>query len=202
MLFLADSNGKYDEIREESGCDVGQLITPLTRYKNHGLTFAIDNGAFKNFDAKAFRSLLERELTNRDKCLFVASPDIVGNARRTLELFNHWYPELSRWPIALVAQDGIENFDLPWASVRAVFIGGSTEFKLSNCAVDLIKTAKAMEKWVHVGRVNTPARYEFFDELGVDSFDGTGLSRYTHMREALKSPNLFKNLGPLGDNHR
>lgn len=42
-----------------------------------------------------------------------------------------------------------------------------------------------MEKWVHVGRVNTPGRFERFEMLGAHSIDGTGLSRYSWMRERI-----------------
>lgn len=55
----------------------GQLLTPLTRYSNAGGVFAIDNGAFSGFDSKSFAALLQRELPNRDRCLFVTCPDVV-----------------------------------------------------------------------------------------------------------------------------
>lgn len=38
---------------------------------------------------------------------------------------------------------------------------------------------------VHIGRVNTPGRFERFEKLGADSIDGTGLARYSHMRAAI-----------------
>jgi hypothetical protein len=79
--------------------------------------------------------------------------------------------------------------------IKAIFIGGSTDWKLSQHAVAIIKAAKALGKWAHVGRVNTPARFEYFEKLGADSIDGTGLSRYSWMREriwsAYNKPNLF-----------
>jgi len=86
MKFLVDTSpakmvGLAD--RELVG---GQLLTPLTRYSNFGGTFAIDNGAFSGFDKSAFKSLLEREWTNRERCLFVAVPDVVGSMARTLDL--------------------------------------------------------------------------------------------------------------------
>ena len=30
-----------------------------------------------------------------------------------------------------------------------------------------------------------PARFDHFEKLGADSIDGSGLARYTHMREAI-----------------
>lgn len=188
MIFLLDTNQDYDDAAAELGVDpsdVGQLLTPLTRYSNRGRQrFAIDNGAFAGFESKPFRSLLKREHDNRDRCLFVACPDVVGSARRTMEVYRHWAPQMRAdgWPVALVAQDGLEDLDIPWHEVKAVFIGGSTRWKLSEEAVAVIRAAQAMDKWVHVGRVNTPDRFERFLELGVDSIDGSGISQYSHMR--------------------
>jgi hypothetical protein len=62
-------------------------------------------------------------------------------------------------------------------------------------AAAIIKTAQALGKWCHVGRVNTPGRFEHFEALGADSIDGTGLSRYSWMRRAIYEkatrPGLF-----------
>lgn len=181
------------------GCPVEQLLTPLTRFtrQHPEAHFAIDNGAFARFDTLAFLSLLEREKHARHLCRFLAAPDVVASARRTLETFEHWRYKLTGWPLALVAQDGLEDLDIPWSGIEAIFIGGSTTWKLSKAAADVVKTAKCIGKWVHAGRVNTPARFEYFEELGADSIDGTGLSRFSWMRtriheQAIK-PNLFGN---------
>lgn len=150
---------------------------------------------FTRFNATAFESLLEREIDNIDRCRFVAVPDVVGSARRTLEVFDYWSNIIGFWPLALVAQDGQEDLPIPWSLIQAVFIGGTTEWKLGRYVPMIIKTAQALRKWVHVGRVNTPARFEYFEKLGADSIDGTGLSRFSWMREAIYreeiQPGLF-----------
>lgn len=197
MLILLDTPQDLDECGEELGSDVGELLTPLTRRKWKGRKFGLDNGAFASFSVDGFRRLLDRMLPHKKHCLFVAAPDVVGSAIRTLEVFEHWYPELRPWPIAIVAQDGAESLVLPWSRCSAVFVGGSTAFKLSIAAEQIIKAAQAMGKWVHVGRVNTPDRMDKFLALGVDSIDGTGLARYSHMRKAIKTglPLLQETLG-------
>jgi hypothetical protein len=166
---------------------VGQLLSPLTRYnlRDPNRPWAIDNGGFSSFNAKAFEALLEREQHHKDRCLFVTVPDIVGSARRTLEVFDHWKKRLTGWKLALVCQDGQEDLPLPWSEISAVFIGGTTTFKCSDHAAHIIKAAKALVKWTHVGRVNHAARFDHFGKLGVDSIDGTGIARFTHMREAI-----------------
>lgn len=172
---------------EELGCEVAQLLTPLTRFslqKPDG-KFAIDNGAYSRFDVKAFESLLAREYDRREQCLFVCAPDVVGSARRTLEIFGHWKESLTGWPIALVMQDGQQDLPIPWDEIDAVFIGGTTAFKDSPAAEQIVRAAKILGKWAHVGRVNNPARFDHFEKMGADSVDGSGIARYSHMRDAI-----------------
>lgn len=187
MIVLLDNGQDLKQCAAELGCDVGQLLTPLTRYtlRDPAMPWAIDNGAFAGFEEKSFLSLLKREEHHKANCLFVTAPDVVASARRTLEVFDHWKGRLQGWPIALACQDGQENMELPWDEIAAVFIGGSDKFKLSAEAGHIIKAAKILQKWAHVGRVNDPARFENFEKLGADSIDGTGIARYTHMREAI-----------------
>ena len=205
MYALLDTSHDLAIASQELGCPTGQLFSPLNGFlpKDGMELCGIDNAGFKGFDARAFERKLERLAHVKHLCKFVAAPDVivigphgpVGDARRTLEVFEHWYPRICDWPIALVAQDGQEHLPLPWDLISAVFIGGSTKWKLSHHAAAIIKAAKAMDKWAHVGRVNTPGRFEYFEELGADSIDGTGLSQYTWMRkriyEAATRPTLF-----------
>jgi hypothetical protein len=197
VIALLDTSEALDVCAMELGCAVKQLVTPLTgflRQKEHD-EFAIDNGAFAGFRQDKFLGILAREREVKHLCRFVVVPDVVADARRTLEVFDHWKYSLTGWPLAFAAQDGIENLPIPWKHITAVFIGGTTEFKVGDKAKAVIRAAQAMGKYVHVGRVNTPGRFEYFDSLGVDSIDGTGLSRYTHMREriwkAYNQPNLL-----------
>lgn len=74
---------------------------------------------------------------------------------------------------ALVAQNGIEDTDIEWSTFDALFIGGSTDWKLSQVVIDLIGEAKARGLWVHVGRVNSRRRYHWSMSHGADSSDGT-----------------------------
>ncbi len=172
---------------KELGLAVEQFLSPDKRFHRERIEsrFAIDNGAFAGFRADGFFSLLEQERPRRDLCRFVAVPDVVGSAIRTLEVFEHWRHKLTDWPLALVAQDGQEALPIPWELIASLFIGGTTEWKMSRHAEACIKAAKALGKWVHVGRVNTPGRFDYFERIGADSIDGTGLSRYSWMREAI-----------------
>lgn len=186
MIPLLDNGQDLNQCASELGCRVGQLLTPLTRYRLRSPElFALDNGGFKYPDPNGLLRLMEREHRHRDSCLFVACPDIVGSAQRTVEVFKVWRPKLDGWKVAFVCQDGQEHLPIPWEEIDAVFIGGSTAWKCSSHVEQIIKTAKLFGKWVHAGRVNDPIRYKHFEDLGVDSCDGSGLARYTHMREAI-----------------
>ena len=188
MKFLYDGPAKrLEELQPKHPVILGQLLTPLTSFRYLDCPFGVDNGAFSRFDAKRFSTLLKRQLAERSKCLFVAAPDVIGSARRTLEVFDTWGPRLEGWPVALVLQDGQEDLPVPWPLVAAVFVGGTTEWKMSKAAADLVKTALMVGKHVHVGRVNTPARFKYFADLGANTCDGSGVSRYNWMLERISA---------------
>lgn len=97
----------------------------------------------------------------RNRCVFVVAPDVVANAVATLDLFR-WYAwriQSLGFPVALVAQDGLEGLRWPptWA-YDALFVGGTTAWKLSAAADWCIRRAMQAGKWVHVGRVNSQRR--------------------------------------------
>ena len=133
MIAFLDTSEELSVCEAELGCTVQQLVTPLTRFtrQRKESMFAIDNGAFSGFKREAFLSLLAREYPDRGLCKFVAVPDVVASARRTLEVFDHWRYKLTAWPLALVMQDGQEELPIPWDGIEAIFIGGSTSWKMS-----------------------------------------------------------------------
>jgi hypothetical protein len=187
MIALLDNGQDLAECEAEIGVPVGQLLTPLTRYRlrDSERPWAIDNGGFSELDIPAFKALLAREAHHQSRCLFVSAPDIVGSAQRTIELFPRFLPMLEGWKVAFVVQDGQEMLPIPWDNCAAIFIGGSTNWKCSHHVVQIIRTAKLLGKHVHAGRVNDPNRFQHFEDLGVDTCDGSGLARYTHMRRAV-----------------
>lgn len=119
-----------------------------------------------------------------------------GDARLTAHRFEAWAPGLERrgLPVALVLQDGIDEpqcqlwLARTWHRLDAVFVGGSTGFKLGPVPARLLAEAKRRGLWTHVGRVNTRKRFDHFASLGtVDSIDGTQFARWrkTHLDEGL-----------------
>ena len=144
-----------------------------------GLLWGCDNAAFSGLDLPAFRRLLGR-VARQPRLLWVVCPDAVADAGRTLALWREWEPELraAGVPVAFVLQDGQEDRELPQAD--AYFVGGSTAFKLSEAAADLMGEAKQRGAWLHMGRVNSMRRLEHAWRLGCDSVDGSSYSRWHH----------------------
>ncbi len=178
-IMLDCSPAKILEYRELFKEDFWQLRTPLTNYaRAEGIPYGLDNGCFKLFSEKAWLRLVDQ--ARQDPPVFVTLPDVVGDALRTKELFDHFKRATEGLPRALVLQDGIQNVGIPWDDLAAVFIGGSTQFKSSPEAVAAARTAKILGKWVHLGRVNTAARARNWAGIA-DSGDGSGMSMYDHM---------------------
>lgn len=147
---------------------------------------AIDNSAYTNFEKDKYMGLIDK--IGDCPVQWITVPDVVGNAQLTRILWDYWQPELEGLPLAYVAQDGAEHFGVPWTSIRCLFIGGTTDFKLSLQAAKLIRHAKTLNKLVHMGRVNSDKRLRYAFHLGCDSVDGTGYQRYSkfHLRNGLR----------------
>jgi hypothetical protein len=113
------------------------------------------------------------------RCLFATAPDVVGDAAATLRRSERMLPLIrcyTGFSAALVAQDGLEDLDVPWEEFDALFIGGSTGWKLGPAARRLVAEAKQRGHWVHMGRVNSFKRLRYADAIGCDSADGTFLT--------------------------
>jgi len=173
-IMLDCSPKKIKEYSEKYNHDFWQLRTPLTNYALSGKPYGLDNGCYSRFPEKDWMRLISQ--AKEHPPVFACSPDIVGDAIRTLDLFAQFESKMIGLPRALVLQDGIGNHSIPWDKLTAVFLGGSDRFKISTEAVNACKTAKMLGKWVHIGRVNTPERVNNW--LGfADSLDGSGVSK-------------------------
>lgn len=165
---------------------LGWLKTPSNRNSIRSITnarvsWAADNDCFNGLKRAEYLAMLRQlACADRARLAFVTAPDVVADARATLTRFALWRPVLDYYelPIALVAQDGQEEMPVPWDAIRALFIGGSTRWKLGGHAAQLIREAHARGKWVHVGRVNTLRRMWLFSSLPVNSIDGTSFSKW------------------------
>lgn len=156
--------------------------TRLADTPAQGLLWAADNDCFNGgLDPVAYYDMLDA-CKGVPGCQWVTLPDVVCDPIETIRLMGVWHRGLLRrgLPMAFVAQDGMESLThrVPWHLVRCLFIGGSTEWKLSDAAAHLVRAAKRRGLLVHAGRVNSRRRYQHFAALGADSFDGTGACRF------------------------
>ena len=164
---------------EQPGC--GHLLTPSTG-GFEGLTtgtWACDNDCFNGFKPDAYVRMLDA-VRGRAGCVFVTATDVLEDWAETRSMFNTWQPIIAahQLPVAVVLQDGVTHHDIPWADIDGVFIGGSTDFKLSRHTASLSGYARAMGKWVHMGRVNSARRYRYASDIGCQSVDGSTFSWY------------------------
>lgn len=170
--------------------NLGILLTPRAGNKapEWGTVWAADNGCFTGFDDQQFRAFLKR-IKDRNDCKFVCSPDVVANHEETLGLWPKWSEIIRANGLrpAFVAQDGCTVRTVPW-DAGAIFIGGSTRYKLGESAAEILAEAHWRGRWTHMGRVNTGRRILYAAALGVDSVDGSSFSKWanTHLPWALR----------------
>ena len=147
------------------------------------LAWAIDNGAWgcyqrgMPFDAAAFGLVLERWGHGAD---WIVAPDIVAGGLESLALSLSWLPRLARLATTLIAvQDGMRPEDLrPHIGGRVgIFVGGSTAWKWRTLP-GWAALARSRGAHLHVGRVNSAKAIRACASLGVNSCDGTSMSRY------------------------
>lgn len=182
MKYLTGvTNDKAEPAFIERG--LGLMVQPGNSLHRRALRYpwwAADNGSFSDkwVEAKWMRWL---ELLPTERCLFAVAPDVYPDAAATLE--RSWpYFEIIRslgLPVALVAQDGAENMDLPWDDFDCLFVGGertpnpADEWKTSAAAEALVRRARNHGKWAHMGRVNSLERLRRAAAMGCQSADGT-----------------------------
>lgn len=180
MLYLANPCGPATITAMQAGL-LGFIDTPAQgNERPAGIVWAADNGCFgRGYPGdEAWLAWLHRNRHAADQCLFATAPDVVADARATVQ--RSW-PFLRRvrrlgYPVGFVAQDGLENLRVLWDEFDALFIGGSTDWKLGQWAADLAAEANERGKHVHMGRVNSLKRYRYAVSIGCHSVDGTYLT--------------------------
>lgn len=180
MRFFATASGP--KVCEAMDCGLlGQIATPAAGNRvEPGRQWCADNSVFagKYPGDEAFVAWLRQHRRIRKACQFVVAPDVVGDAQGTLDRSGPMLQRIRRlgYPVALAAQNGLEDLRVPWDSFDCLFIGGDTAWKLGPEARALTAQAKHYGKWVHMGRVNSWARLRYARQIGVDSADGTYLA--------------------------
>lgn len=177
-MYLANASSSMVRDAMRAGL-IGQMVTPAEGRKPlSGVSYAADNGRYgKGYpgDVQWFAWL---NSLPREHCLFAVAPDVVADAEATLRDSLPWLPRIRSlgFPAAFVAQDGLEDIEVPWDEFDVLFIGGTTQWKLSPNAARLAREAKDRGKRVHMGRVNSGRRKAIADLFECDTVDGTFLA--------------------------
>lgn len=184
MLIMPGNNGKW-MVHYWQGLygGLGHLYSPgYHRGPYEHLPYALDNGAYSlhlaglPFKPKKWHDMLEWAAKKKHRPMWVLIPDVVADARATLQSWVAYSPVVrnlfgSDMALAFAVQDGMEPSDVP-PDATVVFVGGTTEWKW-----------RTMDSWcknfprVHVGRVNSTPRLLMCDASGAESVDGTGWFR-------------------------
>lgn len=181
MLYLTGSIPQSDDGREAlRDLGIGVMAQPrsYSAATVTGWLWAADNGCFADaWDADLWLDWLDRMRTV-PRCLWAVVPDVVADAAATTDRFRQWAPIVRDlgYRVAYVAQNGATPATIPWPSIGCVFIGGDTDWKLSQHAEVIVHTARGYKVWSHMGRVNSERRMRIADSWGVDSCDGTFLA--------------------------
>jgi len=179
MLYFANPAGAdcLDAMRQGR---LAYIDTPRQGNRMpEGVTWCADSGIFgKNYVGdERYLAWLASHRSDRQLCRFATAPDVVGDAKATVERSAPFFEPIRSlgYKVAFVAQDGLENLSIPWDDFDALFVGGSTEWKLGREARRIVEQANEHGKWCHMGRVNSRRRIFYAYAIGCDSVDGTFL---------------------------
>ena len=156
------------------------MVSAKGSLRTEGFPYALDNGAWTAhvkglpFDSGAFLKALDLLGAEAD---FIVIPDIVAGGERSLEFSLTWINRVRPYGrmMLLPVQDEmtVDMVEPHIAPDMGLFIGGTTEFKERT-----IPLWGAFSCYVHCGRVNSRRRLKLCKHAGVDSFDGSGPSRF------------------------
>lgn len=188
MIAYASRTGTKRQLRLLAAHGWRLLVSARGVLRTEGFRYALDNGAWtafqrgEPFDESAFMRAVDLLGTGAD---WIVVPDIVNGGLASLEYSLSWLDRLrGAGPLLIAVQDGMAPGDvrgLLGTSV-GIAIGGSTEWKEQTASL-WTRTAHAHGAVCHMLRVNTQRRYHLADGAGVDSFDGSGVSRFAdHIR--------------------
>lgn len=189
MIYLTGATNDRDE-PSLIAAGVGLMIQPGNGYlKRLGRYpyWAADNGCFNPETYIGDDKWLDWVANlPTEGCLFVVVPDVSrkpdgtlgGDPAATWEKFKELAPVVRSmgYPVALVAQNGMEDMPNVQEQLEAcdvLFLGGDTAWKLGPDAEALVVKARALGKWVHMGRVNSFRRFHHGALIGCNSADGT-----------------------------
>ncbi len=181
MRYYATASGRRVRDAMRAGL-LGMIATPAAGNRiAAGVDWCADNSCFtpsRYPGDDAYLAWLAARRRFADRCVFATAPDVVADADATLARSLAMLPRIRAvgYPVALVAQDGLEPAGVPWRDIDALYIGGSTGWKLGPAAAALAGHARRRGLWVHMGRVNSRRRIHYATAIGCHCVEGTLLA--------------------------
>lgn len=205
MRAFASNTGTKKNLAALREYEWDLLLTPDNPTPRDGFHYGCDNGAWRAyqqgepFNERKFWKLIEPHGAADD---WVVVPDIVAGGMKSFDFSLSWLSRLSTLRMLLFpVQDGMIVTEVCKMLRRetglGIFVGGTTAWKLHSMPY-WAGVAKGLNRYCHVGRVNTVRRIKMCAEAGVDSFDGTSATKYSvnlpMLDAARRQPNLFSQL--------
>lgn len=204
MMYLWPQAGSMRDMHRRFGVITTAAHRCVPAGIKEGRLWAFDNECYRcPFDYERWLAHWHRLFPYSKRCLFVVVPDRPFDAGETLALWRHWHHKLRRqlnrfdnlagvrkpWlGLAFAAQDGQESLPLP-DEADWIFTAGSTDWKLSSAAAEVMVRAWDAGKFIHVGRVNSQKRYRYFqglaEQLDLDIVSCDGTAARFHPSQAL-----------------
>lgn len=159
------------------------LISAAGCLRSEGFQYGLDNGAWSAhqagtvFDSDQFERALVAVGRGAD---WIVLPDIVMGGLPSLALSLEWLSLCRKMaPVLVPVQNGMTRLDVEpiLADDVGIFVGGDTEWKESTLPT-WGRLARDVGCHLHVGRVNTRRRIRLCKLSGVDSIDGTSVTRF------------------------
>ena len=177
------------------------LVSATGVWRHEGFPYAIDNGAWTAhqqrlpFDGAKFLGVLDALGDGAD---WAVVPDVVCGGLASLDFSMHWLERLrgAPCPLLLAVQDDMQIEDVAGliGPRLGVFVGGSDKWKEQSAAA-WARLARSRGAICHMGRVNTARRIRIAHAAGVDSIDGSSVTRFAvtlrPLDAAVRQPDLF-----------
>lgn len=181
MIYYA--NPSTEQIRDTiADGRLGCIITPHQGNVSFPDEWDViaDNGCFSN--RWTFQHWHDWLLGLHRGVRFAVCPDVFDPTgapchEATVERWREYGPMMQRhgFRAAFVCQVGATAETVPW-ECDAIFLGGTTSWKLGADASAIVAEARRRGVWAHMGRVNSQRRLTAARSMGCDSVDGTYLT--------------------------
>lgn len=188
MIAYASRTGTRRNLDALRAAEWRLMISARSMLRTEGFRYALDNGAWTSFQRReAFHdAAFERAVALLGPGAdWIVLPDIVMGGVASLEFSRHWLDRLrhrrslSQATFLLAVQNGMKPAHIHGllGPRLGIFVGGDTQWKLTTME-QWARLAHAGGAICHVGRVNSARRIRLCAAAGIDSFDGSGVSRF------------------------